>query len=107
MRQNLPVTPTEYDFPEGATLMSTTDLSSHISYANAAFIQVSGFTREELARQPHNIVRHPDMPVQAYADMWKTIKAGQSWTALSQETGPFGYREDRHDVARQRARSMS
>lgn len=82
MRQNLPVTPTEYDFPEGATLMSTTDLSSHISYANAAFIQVSGFTREELARQPHNIVRHPDMPVQAYADMWKTIKAGQSWTAL-------------------------
>lgn len=82
MRQNLPVTQTEYEFPTGATLMSTTDMSSRIAYANAAFIQVSGFDRAELAGQPHNLVRHPDMPVEAYADMWQTIKGGDSWTAL-------------------------
>ncbi|TKC88755.1 PAS domain S-box protein [Trinickia terrae] len=82
MRTNLPVTQREYDFPRDATLMSTTDTQSHITYANAAFIQVSGFESEEILGQPHNLVRHPDMPVQAFADMWSTLKAGRSWTAL-------------------------
>ncbi|NMM09645.1 MAG: PAS domain-containing protein [Polaromonas sp.] len=62
--------------------MSTTDMQSHITYANAAFIQVSGFDRDEIMDQPHNQVRHPDTPPEAFADMWKTLKAGQSWTAL-------------------------
>ncbi|MFT3816491.1 MAG: methyl-accepting chemotaxis protein [Rubrivivax sp.] len=52
------------------------------NHANAAFIQVSGFERDELMGQPHNLVRHPDMPAEAFADMWATLKAGQSWTAL-------------------------
>jgi len=82
MRTNLPVTQREYDFPASATLMSTTDTQSHITYANAAFIAVSGFERDEILGQPHNIVRHPDMPTQAFADMWATLKAGRSWTAL-------------------------
>ena len=82
MRQNLPVTQREYSFPADATLMSCTDTQSHIVYANEAFIQVSGFTREEIAGQPHNMVRHPDMPREAFADMWDTLKAGMSWTAL-------------------------
>jgi aerotaxis receptor len=82
MRKNLPVTQREYPFPEGTTLMSTTDLKSRITYANAAFVQVSGFERDELVGQPHNIVRHPDMPQEAFADMWATLKAGKSWTAL-------------------------
>ena len=82
MRKNLPVTQREYDFPEDATLLSTTDTQSHIAYANAAFVQVSGFENDEILGQPHNIVRHPDMPVQAFADMWSTLKAGRSWTAL-------------------------
>lgn len=82
MRNNQPVTQREYEFPAGVTLMSTTDTRSHISYANAAFVAVSGFTREEILGQPHNIVRHPDMPSQAFADMWATLKAGRSWTAL-------------------------
>lgn len=82
MKNNQPVTQREYQFPAGATLMSTTDTRSHISYANAAFVAVSGFTREEIMGQPHNMVRHPDMPTQAFADMWATLKAGKSWTAL-------------------------
>jgi aerotaxis receptor len=82
MRVNLPITQKEHDFPEGATLMSVTDVHSHISYANPAFIAACGFEREQLIGQPHNIVRHPDMPQEAFADMWATLKAGESWTAL-------------------------
>jgi aerotaxis receptor len=82
MRQNLPVTQREFDFPADVTLLSATDTQSHITYANAAFVSVSGFTREEILGEPHNIVRHPDMPQQAFADMWATLKAGKSWTAL-------------------------
>ncbi|MBW8831677.1 MAG: PAS domain-containing protein [Burkholderiales bacterium] len=82
MRSNLPVTQREYDFPADATLMSTTDTQSHINYANAAFVSVSGFERSEIMGQPHNMVRHPDMPTQAFGDMWSTLKAGKSWTAL-------------------------
>ena len=82
MRNNQPVTQREYEFAADATLMSTTDTQSHITYANAAFIAVSGFDREDIMGQPHNMVRHPDMPTQAFADMWATLKAGRSWTAL-------------------------
>ncbi len=82
MRNNQPVTQREYEFPDNATLMSTTDTQSHIAYANAAFIQVSGFEREEIQGQPHNMVRHPDMPKEAFADMWATLKKGKPWTAL-------------------------
>jgi len=82
MRNNQPITQREYEFPANATLMSTTDAQSYITYANAAFIQVSGFDSDEIMGQPHNLVRHPDMPTQAFADMWSTLKAGRSWTAL-------------------------
>lgn len=82
MRTNLPVTQHEYQFPGSETLLSTTDTSSHIGYANAAFIRTSGYTEDELMGQPHNLVRHPDMPVEAFADMWRSLKQGQSWTAL-------------------------
>ena len=82
MRVNQPVTQREYDFPSNTTLMSTTDPSSHVVYANAAFVEVSGFTREEIVGSPHNFVRHPDMPKEAFADMWATMKCGEPWTAL-------------------------
>lgn len=82
VRNNQPVTRQEYDYPDDATLMSVTDTRSHISYANAAFIAVSGFERDEVIGQPHNIVRHPDMPAEAFADMWTTLKGGESWSAL-------------------------
>ena len=82
MRINSPVTQREYEFPDKATLMSTTDAHSHINYANAAFVDVSGFSLEEIHQQPHNLVRHPDMPKEAFADMWATLKGGEPWTAL-------------------------
>ncbi|CCG88722.1 methyl-accepting chemotaxis protein [Erwinia piriflorinigrans] len=82
MRKNLPVTQQEYVFDDDATLMSTTDINSAITYANDAFIEVSGFTPEEISGQPHNLVRHPDMPPEAFADMWSTLKKGEPWTAL-------------------------
>ncbi len=82
MRANLPVTQREFDFPADATLMSTTDTDSRITYANDAFVAASGFTREELEGQPHNVVRHPDMPAEAFADMWATLGGGEPWTAL-------------------------
>jgi aerotaxis receptor len=82
MRNNQPVTQREYAFPANATLMSVTDEQSYIQYANSAFIGVSGYEPGELMGQPHNLVRHPDMPPEAFADMWATLKAGQSWTAL-------------------------
>ena len=82
MRTNLPVTQQEYTFAAHETLLSTTDVESHISYANAAFIRTSGYAAHELIGQPHNLVRHPDMPVEAFEDMWRTLKDGQSWRAL-------------------------
>ena len=82
MRNNQPVTQHEYDYPDDSTLMSTTDVDSRITYCNAAFIATSGYVHDELMGQPHNMVRHPDMPPAAFADMWATLKAGKSWTAL-------------------------
>jgi len=81
MRVNLPVSTQEYPFPKGETLVSTTDLKGRILYCNPSFIEVSGYEREELLGQPHNIVRHPDMPEEAYRDMWETIAGGQPWSA--------------------------
>ncbi|MBO1111260.1 methyl-accepting chemotaxis protein [Bordetella petrii] len=82
MRINLPVTQNSYDFPADQTLISITDLKGRITYCNPNFIEVSGFTRAELIGQPHNLVRHPDMPDEAFRDMWETIQAGLPWTAL-------------------------
>jgi aerotaxis receptor len=82
MRTNLPVTHQEFVIPEGVTLVSTTDLQSRITYCNPAFVAVSGFEREELIGQPHNLVRHPDMPTEAFRDMWATLASGSPWSAL-------------------------
>ena len=81
MRVNLPVSTQEYLFPKGETLVSTTDLKGRILYCNPMFIEVSGYEKEELLGQPHNIVRHPDMPEEAYRDMWDTIAQGIPWSA--------------------------
>ncbi len=82
MRMNLPVSANEYVYPDGLTLVSTTDLKSRITYCNPAFIEVSGYEREELLGQPHNMIRHPDMPAEAFRDMWTTIQSGQPWSAM-------------------------
>nr|WKF59859.1 Aerotaxis receptor [Paraburkholderia busanensis] len=82
MRNNQPVTGHEYEFPSSQMLVSATDLTGRIQYCNPAFIAVSGYTREELIGQPHNLIRHPDMPRDAFADLWTTIRDGRPWTAL-------------------------
>jgi len=82
MRMNLPVVDQEFPFPKGETLVSTTDLKGRITYCNPSFIHVSGYQREELLGQPHNMIRHPSMPEEAFRDMWETIASGKPWTAL-------------------------
>jgi len=82
MRTNEPVTQREYAFPEGRTLVSVTDLKGRITYCNSSFIEVSGYSEQELLGQAHNIVRHPDMPAEAFRDMWATIESGHPWTGL-------------------------
>jgi len=81
MRVNLPVSTQEYAFPKGETLVSTTDLKGRILYCNPMFIEVSGYEREDLLGQPHNMIRHPDMPEEAFRDMWETIASGLPWSA--------------------------
>ncbi|MHB1677585.1 MAG: methyl-accepting chemotaxis protein [Sulfuriferula sp.] len=82
MRINQPVTNNEYVLHESETIVSKTDLQGNITYINQDFIRISGFTEDELLGAPQNIVRHPDMPVEAFADFWRTIKEGKSWTGL-------------------------
>jgi aerotaxis receptor len=82
MRVNLPVSGRERDYDAGDMLVSVTDLKGRITHVNDAFVAVSGFTREELIGQAHNIVRHPDMPPEAFSDLWTTIQARRPWTAL-------------------------
>ncbi|WP_017460679.1 methyl-accepting chemotaxis protein [Dyella ginsengisoli] len=82
MRVNLPVTQNNYELHPGDALVSTTDLRGQITYCNPPFVTVSGFERHELIGSPHNLIRHPDMPREAFRDMWETLKAGRPWTAL-------------------------
>jgi PAS domain-containing protein len=76
MRTNLPVTGKEIMLKDGETIVSKTNLKGQITFINQAFLEISGFTEKELIGEPHNIVRHPDMPSEAYTDMWKCLKDG-------------------------------
>ena len=82
MRINLPVTDVEVVVSDKFSIVSTTDPQGNITYANPYFIEISGYSSQELIGSPQNILRHPDMPVQAYADLWATIKSGRPWTGM-------------------------
>lgn len=82
MRKNLPVTQREITVPEGMRLISTTSLKGVITYCNDDFETISGFTRDELIGQAHNLIRHPDMPPAVFADMWEYLKAGKAWMGV-------------------------
>ncbi len=82
MKTNLPVTAVEQAFPKGQTIVSKTDLKGAITYANDTFIRLSGFSAAELLGNNHNMVRHPDMPPEAFSDLWTTIKAGNPWRGI-------------------------
>lgn len=121
MRLNLPITNQEYPFPKGETLVSVTDLKGRILYCNEMFAHVSGFEMHELLGQPHNIIRHPEIPEEAFRDLWETIQEGRPWSAvvknrrkdgahywvvanvtpLSDESGLTGYMSVRTEATRE------
>ncbi|MBI5439102.1 MAG: Tar ligand binding domain-containing protein [Nitrosomonadales bacterium] len=82
MRTNMPVTNVEREFRDGETIVSKTDLKGIITYVNPYFCEMSGYTAQESIGQPHNYIRHPDMPPEAFADLWDTIKKGKPWNGL-------------------------
>ena len=82
MKINLPVTTTELVVDPVNPIVTKTDVKGCITYVNRAFIEISGFSEAELLGKNHNIVRHPDMPVEAFADLWDTVKTGQPWRGI-------------------------
>ncbi len=82
MKKNYPVTNVEKEYSEDLRIITTTNLKGIITYANDGFVEVSGFSREELVGKNHNVVRHPDMPPAAFEDLWETIKAGKQWLGI-------------------------
>ncbi|RQH12036.1 PAS domain-containing methyl-accepting chemotaxis protein [Bradyrhizobium sp. RP6] len=79
MRKNFPVTAVEYPVSDETLIVSRTDLKGKLTYFNEDFIAAAGFTSAELMGQPHNIVRHPDMPPEAFYNLWDTLKGGKPW----------------------------
>ena len=82
MKINMPVTQKEIELSDTSSIVSKTDLKGRITYINRDFIDISGFTEAELIGQSHNIVRHPDMPPEAFADLWNTVKSGKPWNGM-------------------------
>ncbi|MGX5913709.1 methyl-accepting chemotaxis protein [Aliidiomarina sp. Khilg15.8] len=82
MRKNHPVSGRENRYPEHYRLISSTDTRGIITHCNQAFVDVCGFSHEELIGANHNIVRHPDMPPPVYKAMWQTLKAGKPWMGV-------------------------
>jgi len=82
MKNSITTDDIEYEIQDGMVIVSKTDLRGMITYANDAFVEVSGYSREELLGQPHNIVRHADMPKAAFADLWSTLEKGYPWKGV-------------------------
>ncbi len=82
MKKNLPVTGKEQNYSAEANILSTTNPKGIITYTNDDFNAISGFTTEELLGNNHNMVRHPDMPPAAFADLWETVKGGEPWMGM-------------------------
>ncbi len=77
------IEPLDEAYPfEGRVIISETDKRGIITFANRKFCEISGYTKEELIGQPHSIVRHPDMPKEAFRSMWDTVKQGRIWNGL-------------------------
>lgn len=82
MKNNQPVTGVNKNFHAECNLLSTTDLKGAITYVNPDFLDISGFSKEELCGKNHNVVRHPDMPPAAFEGLWHEIKAGNPWMGI-------------------------
>jgi len=82
MRRNLPVTGKAIELDRNDILVSMTDTRGMIRMVNPDFVRASGFGEAELLGQPHNLVRHPDMPPAVFADLWQTLKSGRPWVGI-------------------------
>ncbi len=82
MRKNLPVTDEQYIISDGAAIISKTDQLGRIVDCNDEFVVASGFNKDELIGQHHNMIRHPDMPEEAFRDMWATLKSNKPWQGM-------------------------
>lgn len=92
MKKNLPVTQNEVELKGTHNIVSTTNLKGAITFVNRDFLEISGFTEEQLIGKNHNVVRHPDMPPVAFEDLWTTVKAGKPWNGIVKnrcENGDF------------------
>jgi aerotaxis receptor len=90
MRVNEPVTDREVLLPDNELLVSRTDPGGRITFVNAAFTKLSGYSEAELLGAPHNLIRHPHMPPEAFADLWATIQAGRPWEGLVKNRAKSG-----------------
>jgi aerotaxis receptor len=79
-RREVLVTDKEVPFPEGKLIVSRTDKHGVITHGNQSFVEMSGFTEDELIGQSHHILRHPDMPKAAFKDLWDTLARGEKWS---------------------------
>ena len=66
---------------EKSNIVSKTDLNGIITFVNEEFCKISGYTKEELIGQNHNIVRHPDVPQEVFKNLWTTIKAKKTYVS--------------------------
>ena len=82
MKMNTPITDNEVNYDSDCVIVSTTDLKGAMTYVNDDFIKISGFTRDELIGKNHNMVRHPDIPPAAFADLWQTLHEGKAWMGI-------------------------
>ena len=69
----------EVPYPDGKLIVSRTDPDGFITHCNPAFIEMSGYTQDELIGAPHSILRHPDMPAVAFKGLWDDCAAGRLW----------------------------
>lgn len=73
------VSDVEVPYPDGRLIVSTTDQAGVITHVNKSFVEMSGYSEDELVGAPHYILRHPDMPPAAFKDLWDTVLAGNRW----------------------------
>ena len=90
MKTNLPVTQREIDYPESKVFVTKTDTKGIITYTNDSFVEIAGFSREELIGKNHNLVRHPDMPEWAFKSLWDTVKGGHPWRGIVKNRAKSG-----------------
>lgn len=82
----------EVKLPKDMIIVSETDQKGTITFANDDFCKIAGYSLEELVGNPHNMVRHPDMPKAAFADLWKTVQSGKIWKGIvKNKTKDGGY----------------